>query len=82
MTRDEANEILRAHNPLKEADPEGFPTKFQDWVIDAVLEAVNRERAASVAMLEKVAKETQDQSPLGKAFWCKAAAAAVRARSD
>jgi hypothetical protein len=36
------------------------------------------EREAAIAYFEKVAKETDDQSPVGKAHWCLAAAHALR----
>lgn len=49
-----------------------------DPLMNAYGEGRNDEREAAIAYFEKVAKETDDQSPLGKAHWCRAAAQALR----
>lgn len=69
MTRDQANALLRKHNPLKEADPEGWPTVYMDWVIDAVMEAVKLERAKNDVLLEEIAHRLTQQKIWNGSGW-------------
>jgi hypothetical protein len=43
--------------------------------------AVLAERERCAAMFDEVARDTEDQTHLGKAFWCRAAADAIRSQS-
>ncbi len=45
---------------------------------DAYTEGRADELSAAIAHFEKTARDTDDQSHLGKAFWCRAAAEALR----
>ncbi len=64
----------------------GLPDGPHDLYVDPNPEALTHayaegrkdEREAAIAHFEKTARETEDQSQFGKAFWCRAAAQALR----
>lgn len=58
--------------------PEDTPTFTEDQMREYGRQCAADELSAAIAHFEKVARETDNQSPLGKAHWCRAAAAALR----
>lgn len=85
MTRDKAQAILRKHCPFEPIYPD--TSSYREWVIDALMEAVGREREECAKACEDFGKSYDNEwnRNLGVASdledVCEECAAAIRARS-